>query len=226
MASPVQLSVRAPSLMPCCALIKPTEIMEKKLTIKENLFKGLIRENPVLALLLGCCPTLGVTSSATNAIGMGLATTFVLVMSNMAISVVKNVVPDKVRIPAYIVIIAAFVTVVQLLMEAYTHALFAQLGLFIPLIVVNCIVLGRAEAFASRNSVGDSAIDGLGMGMGFTLALLLLGSIREVLGSLAWFGLKFSESDGMLVFVLAPGAFLTLGFLIAIMNGLKKRAKS
>ncbi len=200
--------------------------MEKKLTIKENLFKGLIRENPVLALLLGCCPTLGVTSSATNAIGMGLATTFVLVMSNMAISVVKNVVPDKVRIPAYIVIIAAFVTVVQLLMEAYTHALFAQLGLFIPLIVVNCIVLGRAEAFASRNSVGDSAIDGLGMGMGFTLALLLLGSIREVLGSLAWFGLKFSESDGMLVFVLAPGAFLTLGFLIAIMNGLKKRAKS
>lgn len=200
--------------------------MEKKLTIKENLFKGLIRENPVLALLLGCCPTLGVTSSATNAIGMGLATTFVLVMSNMAISVVKNVVPDKVRIPAYIVIIAAFVTVVQLLMEAYTPALFAQLGLFIPLIVVNCIVLGRAEAFASRNSVGDSAIDGLGMGMGFTLALLLLGSIREVLGSLAWFGLKFSESDGMLVFVLAPGAFLTLGFLIAIMNGLKKRAKS
>ena len=200
--------------------------MEKKLTIKENLFKGLIRENPVLALLLGCCPTLGVTSSATNAIGMGLATTFVLVMSNMAISVVKNVVPDKVRIPAYIVIIAAFVTVVQLLMEAYTPALFAQLGLFIPLIVVNCIVLGRAEAFASRNSVGDSAIDGLGMGMGFTLAILLLGSIREVLGSLAWFGLKFSESDGMLVFVLAPGAFLTLGFLIAIMNGLKKRAKS
>ncbi|MBS1976258.1 MAG: electron transport complex subunit E [Bacteroidetes bacterium] len=200
--------------------------MEKKLTIKENLFKGLIRENPVLALLLGCCPTLGVTSSATNAIGMGLATTFVLVMSNMAISMVKNVVPDKVRIPAYIVIIAAFVTVVQLLMEAYTPALFAQLGLFIPLIVVNCIVLGRAEAFASRNSVGDSAIDGLGMGMGFTLALLLLGSIREVLGSLSWFGMKFSESDGMLVFVLAPGAFLTLGFLIAIMNGLKKRSKT
>ncbi|MBS1542079.1 MAG: electron transport complex subunit E [Bacteroidetes bacterium] len=194
--------------------------------MKENLFKGLIRENPVLALLLGCCPTLGVTSSATNGIGMGLATTFVLVMSNMAISMVKNVVPDKVRIPAYIVIIAAFVTVVQLLMEAYTPALFAQLGLFIPLIVVNCIVLGRAEAFASRNSVGDSAIDGLGMGMGFTLALLLLGSIREVLGSLSWFGIKFSESDGMLVFVLAPGAFLTLGFLIAIMNGLKKRSKT
>lgn len=197
--------------------------MEKQMGIKENLFKGLIRENPVLVLLLGCCPTLGVTSSATNAIGMGLATTFVLVMSNIAISGVKSVIPDKVRIPSYIVIIAAFVTVVQLLMEAYTPALFTTLGLFIPLIVVNCIVLGRAEAFAARNGVGASAIDGLGMGLGFTLALLLLGSVREILGSLSWFGMKLTESDGMLVFVLAPGAFITLGFIIAIMNGLKKR---
>ena len=197
--------------------------MEKTISAKENFLKGLVRENPVLVLLLGCCPTLGVTSSATNAIGMGLATLFVLVMSNLVISLVKNVIPDKVRIPSFIVIIAAFVTVVQLLMEAYTPALFAQLGLFIPLIVVNCIVLGRAEAFASRYSVGASVVDGLGMGLGFTLALLLLGSAREVLGSLSWFGLKFSESDGMLVFVLAPGAFITLGFIIAIMNGLKKK---
>lgn len=197
--------------------------MEKTISTKENFLKGLVRENPVLVLLLGCCPTLGVTSSATNAIGMGLATLFVLVMSNLVISLVKNVIPDKVRIPSFIVIIAAFVTVVQLLMEAYTPALFAQLGLFIPLIVVNCIVLGRAEAFASRYSVGASVVDGLGMGLGFTLALLLLGSAREVLGSLSWFGLKFSESDGMLVFVLAPGAFITLGFIIAIMNGLKKK---
>lgn len=197
--------------------------MEKTISTKENFLKGLVRENPVLVLLLGCCPTLGVTSSATNAIGMGLATLFVLVMSNLVISLVKNVIPDKVRIPSFIVIIAAFVTVVQLLMEAYTPVLFAQLGLFIPLIVVNCIVLGRAEAFASRYSVGASVVDGLGMGLGFTLALLLLGSAREVLGSLSWFGLKFSESDGMLVFVLAPGAFITLGFIIAIMNGLKKK---
>lgn len=197
--------------------------MEKTISTKENFLKGLVRENPVLVLLLGCCPTLGVTSSATNAIGMGLATLFVLVMSNLVISLVKNVIPDKVRIPSFIVIIAAFVTVVQLLMEAYTPALFAQLGLFIPLIVVNCIVLGRAEAFASRYSVGASVVDGLGMGLGFTLALLLLGSAREVLGSLSWFGLKFSERDGMLVFVLAPGAFITLGFIIAIMNGLKKK---
>lgn len=196
--------------------------MEKTISAKENFLKGLVRENPVLVLLLGCCPTLGVTSSATNAIGMGLATLFVLVMSNLVISLVKNVIPDKVRIPSFIVIIAAFVTVVQLLMEAYTPALFEQLGLFIPLIVVNCIVLGRAEAFASRYSVGASVVDGLGMGLGFTLALLLLGSAREVLGSLSWFGLKFSDSDGMLVFVLAPGAFITLGFIIAIMNGLKK----
>ncbi|MEQ1585171.1 MAG: electron transport complex subunit E [Cyclobacteriaceae bacterium] len=190
---------------------------------KENFLNGIIKENPVFVLLLGCCPTLGVTSSAINGIGMGAATAFVLVMSNLAIALVKNVIPDKVRIPAFIVIIAAFVTVVQLLMEAYTPALNEQLGLFIPLIVVNCIVLGRAEAFASRNTAFASVLDGLGMGVGFTLALTLLGTIRELLGSLSVFGVKLVEADGMLVFILAPGAFITLGFIIAVMTWLKKR---
>jgi electron transport complex protein RnfE len=157
---------------------------------------------------------------------MGAATAFVLVMSNLAIALVKNVIPDKVRIPAFIVIIAAFVTVVQLLMEAYTPALNEQLGLFIPLIVVNCIVLGRAEAFASRNTVFASMLDGLGMGVGFTLALTLLGTIRELLGSLSVFGVKLVDADGMLVFILAPGAFITLGFIIAVMTWLKKRKPS
>lgn len=196
----------------------------RRINIKDNLMKGLIRENPVLVLLLGCCPTLGVTSTAVNGLGMGLATLFVLVMSNIVIAAVKTLIPAKVRIPAFIVIIASFVTIVQLLMEAYTPALFAQLGLFIPLIVVNCIVLGRAEAFASRNTVVASLADGLGMGLGFTLALLLLGSIREIFGSLTWFGLSFTEADGMLVFVLAPGAFLTLGFIIASMNFVKSKS--
>ncbi len=190
---------------------------------KENLLRGIIRENPVFVLLLGCCPTLGVTSSAVNGLGMGAATAFVLVMSNLAIAWVKNVIPDKVRIPAFIVIIAAFVTVVQLLMAAYTPALNEQLGLFIPLIVVNCIVLGRAEAFASRNTVWASILDGLGMGIGFTLALLLLGTIRELLGNLSFFGYKLVDADGILVFILAPGAFITLGFIIATMTWLKKR---
>lgn len=190
---------------------------------KENFLKGIVRENPVFVLLLGCCPTLGVTSSAINGLGMGVATAFVLVMSNLVIAAVKNVIPDKVRIPAFIVIIAAFVTVVQLLMEAYTPALNEQLGLFIPLIVVNCIVLGRAEAFASRNTVFASMLDGLGMGIGFTFALTLLGTIRELLGSLSVFGFKLVEADGMLVFVLAPGAFITLGFIIAVMTWMKRR---
>lgn len=193
---------------------------------KENFLNGIIKENPVFVLLLGCCPTLGVTSSAINGIGMGAATAFVLVMSNLAIALVKNVIPDKVRIPAFIVIIAAFVTVVQLLMEAYTPALNEQLGLFIPLIVVNCIVLGRAEAFASRNTAFASVLDGLGMGVGFTLALTLLGTIRELLGSLSVFGVKLVDADGMLVFILAPGAFITLGFIIAVMTWLKKRKPS
>ena len=154
---------------------------------------------------------------------MGVATAFVLIMSNLAISLVKNIIPDKVRIPAFIVIIAAFVTVVQLLMAAYTPALNEQLGLFIPLIVVNCIVLGRAEAFASRNTASASILDGLGMGIGFTLALVLLGTIRELLGNLSFFGNKLIDADGMLVFILAPGVFITLGFIIAIMNWMKNR---
>ncbi|MCA4894940.1 MAG: electron transport complex subunit E [Cytophagales bacterium] len=197
--------------------------MEQPISLKENFFKGIIKENPVFVLLLGCCPTLGVTSSAVNGLGMGAATAFVLVMSNLAIALVKNVIPDKVRIPAFIVIIAAFVTVVQLLMAAYTPALNEQLGLFIPLIVVNCIVLGRAEAFASRNTAVASMIDGLGMGVGFTFALLLLGTIRELLGSLSVFGYKLVDADGILIFVLAPGAFITLGFIIATMKWLKNR---
>ncbi len=187
-----------------------------------NFTKGFIKDNPVFVLLLGLCPTLGVTTTAINGIGMGLATTFVLVMSNLVVSLIKNAVPDKVRIPAFIVIIASFVTIVELTMQAFTPALFEALGLFIPLIVVNCIVLGRAEAFASKNNVGSSIIDGLGMGLGFAFALGLLGAVREILGSGAILGFKFIEGDGMLVFVLAPGAFIALGYLIAIMNKFKK----
>lgn len=197
--------------------------MATQLSNKENFLKGIIRENPVFVILLGLCPTLGVTSSAVNGLGMGIATLFVLVMSNSAISLVKNLIPDKVRIPAFIVIIASFVTVVQLLMAAYTPALNEQLGIFIPLIVVNCIVLGRAEAFASRNTLWASTLDGLGMGIGFTFALTLLGIIRELLGSLSIFGFKLIDADGMLVFVLAPGAFITLGFIIAVMAWMKRK---
>ncbi len=189
----------------------------------KNFTKGFIKENPVFVLVLGMCPTLGVTSSAINGLGMGLATTFVLMMSNMVIALVKGVIPDKVRIPAFIVIIAAFVTVVQLLMQAFVPALYKSLGLFIPLIVVNCIVLGRAEAFASKNNVGSSAIDGIGIGLGFTFALVLLGSIREILGSGKLFNIAlYSENFVTLVFVLAPGAFIVLGYLIAVINRLKK----
>jgi electron transport complex protein RnfE len=189
----------------------------------KNFTKGFIRENPVFVLLLGMCPTLGVTTSALNGLGMGLATTFVLMGSNTVVSLVKNVIPDKVRIPAFIVIIASFVTIVELVMQAYLPALYEQLGLFIPLIVVNCIVLGRAEAFASKNSVGASVIDGLSMGLGFAFALTLLGSVRELLGSGAIFNIKLIQGDAMLVFVLAPGAFIALGYLIAIINRLNKK---
>lgn len=189
----------------------------------KNFTKGFIKENPVFVLVLGMCPTLGVTSSAINGLGMGLATTFVLMMSNIVISLVKGVIPDKVRIPSFIVIIAAFVTVVQLLMQAYVPSLYKSLGLFIPLIVVNCIVLGRAEAFASKNKVGSSAIDGLGIGLGFTFALVLLGSIREILGSGKLFNITlYSENYVTLLFVLAPGAFIVLGYLIAVINRIKK----
>ncbi len=189
------------------------------------LFNGILKENPIFTLLLGMCPTLGVTSSAINGLGMGLATTFVLVMSNLVVALIKDFIPDKVRIPAFIVVIATFVTIVEMTMQAYLPALFNSLGLFIPLIVVNCIVLGRAEAFASKNTAISSIFDGLGMGLGFSLALTLLGSIRELLGSGKLFNSSIYPSDyGMLIFVLAPGAFIALGFLIAIINKLKKTA--
>ena len=182
--------------------------------------KGLIKENPTFVLILGMCPTLATTTSAMNGMGMGLATLFVLVLSNMAISATAPYIPDKVRIPAYIVIIAAFVTILQFIMQAYTPAMYETLGLFIPLIVVNCIVLGRAEAFANKNSVIDSACDGLGIGIGFTLALTVLGLVREIIGSGSAFGFKFISGDGILVFVLAPGAFLALGYLIVLFRKL------
>ncbi len=189
----------------------------------KNFSKGFLKENPVFVLLLGMCPTLGVTSSAINGLGMGLATTFVLLMSNIVVSLVKNVIPEKVRIPSFIVIIAAFVTVVQLAMQAYLPSLYKSLGLFIPLIVVNCIVLGRAEAFASKNNVVSSAIDGLGIGLGFSFALVLLGGIREILGSGKIFDITlYSENYVTLLFVLSPGAFIVLGYLIALINRLKK----
>ena len=189
----------------------------------KNFSKGFIKENPVFVLLLGMCPTLGVTSSAINGLGMGLATTFVLLMSNIVVSLVKSAIPDKVRIPAYIVIIATFVTIVQLTMQAFLPSLYKSLGLFIPLIVVNCIVLGRAEAFASKNNVVSSAVDGLGIGLGFSFALVLLGGIREILGSGKIFDITiYHENYVTLVFVLSPGAFIVLGYLIAIINRMKK----
>lgn len=187
----------------------------KRLSI---LLRGIIRENPTFVLILGMCPTLGTTTSAINGVGMGIATMFVLVMSNVVISLIKNLIPEKVRIPAFIVVIASCVTIVQLLMEAYVPSLYETLGVFIPLIVVNCIILGRAEAFASKNGVLDSALDGLGMGMGFTLSLTLLGAVRELLGSGSLFGYKFIEGDGMIAFVLAPGAFIALGYMMVLFN--------
>ena len=187
------------------------------------LMNGIIKENPTFVLLLGMCPTLGTTSSALNGMSMGLATMFVLICSNIVISALKNLIPDMVRIPAFIVVIATFVTVVQMCMEAFVPALYASLGLFIPLIVVNCIVLGRAEAFAAKNGIIPSAIDGLGMGLGFTMALTLLGAVRELLGTGKLFNLTLMpEQYGSLIFVLAPGAFIALGYLVAIVNKLRK----
>ena len=184
--------------------------------------KGIIKENPTFVLVLGMCPTLGTTTSAINGMGMGLATTFVLILSNMVISAIAPLIPSKVKIPSYIVVIAALVTVLQFLMQAYVPALYATLGLFIPLIVVNCIVLGRAEAFACKNSVVDSALDGIGIGLGFTCSLTGIGFVRELLGGLSVFGTKLVEGDGMLAFVLAPGAFLVLGYLMVLFNKAKK----
>ena len=189
-----------------------------------TVLNGILRENPVFALVLGMCPTLATTTSAINGMSMGLATTFVLVCSNVVISILKNLIPDKVRIPAFIVVIATFVTMVQLLMQAYLPSIYDVLGLFIPLIVVNCIVLGRAEAFAAKNTVGLSALDGLGMGLGFSLALTLIGAVRELLGTGCVFGLNlYSETYVMLIFVLAPGAFIVLGYLMALIQKLMKK---
>ena len=189
----------------------------------KNFSKGFIKENAVFALFLGLCPTLGVTTSAINGLAMGLATTFVLVMSNLVVSLIKNVIPNKVRIPSFIVIIATFVTVVELVMRGYVPALFDALGLFIPLIVVNCLVLGRAEAFASKNSIWSSLVDGMGMGLGFTMALTVLGTVRELLGSGAFFGMKLISGDALLLFILPPGAFLALGYLLVLVNMLKEK---
>mgnify|MGYP003439273044 CR=1 FL=1 len=196
------------------------------------LTKGLLKENPAFVLVLGMCPSLAVTTSAINALGMGLATTFVLLMSNMLIKCGpralikdKNVIPNKVRIPAYIVVIATFVTIVDLVLKGFVPPLAESLGLFIPLIVVNCIVLGRAEAFASKNSVLDSVLDGIGMGLGFTLALFVIGSIREILGSGSFLGLSipFMKGNEILVFVLAPGAFIVLGFVMALVRRIQNK---
>jgi electron transport complex protein RnfE len=187
-----------------------------------NFTKGFIKENPILVLVLGTCPTLATTSSSLNGLGMGIATTFVLIGSNAVVSLLANVIPDKVRIPAFVVIIASFVTIVDLLMQAYVPTLYEKLGIFIPLIVVNCIVLGRAEAYASKNGVWSSFIDGFGMGLGFTCALGVLGAFREIVGSGSIFGHKFIPGDGILVFILAPGAFIALGYLIALVNKFKK----
>ena len=191
---------------------------------KLNIFtKGFLKENPTFVLLLGMCPTLATTTSAINGLSMGLATLFVLVLSNIAISAIAPVVPDKVHIPVYIVVIATFVTILQFAMQAYTPAMYATLGLFIPLIVVNCIVLGRAEAFANKNGILDSALDGFGIGLGFTLSLTVLGIVREILGSGSVFGYRFITGDGILVFVMAPGAFLALGYLMVLFNKIAKK---
>lgn len=187
--------------------------------------RGIIKENPTFVLLLGMCPTLGTTTSAINGLGMGLATMFVLMLSNMAISAIAGFVPAKVRIPSYIVVIAAFVTILQFVMQAFTPGLYETLGIFIPLIVVNCIVLGRAEAFASKNGVIDSLLDGLGIGLGFTASLTVLGLVREMLGSASAFGIKLINGDGILFFVLAPGAFIALGYLLVLFNKLKTKIK-
>ena len=188
------------------------------------ILKGIIKENPTFVLVLGMCPTLGTTTSAMNGMGMGVATMAVLIMSNFVISCIKNLIPDKVRSPAFIVVIASFVTIIQMLMEAYVPSLYASLGVFIPLIVVNCIILGRAEAFASKNGPLDSILDGVGIGLGFTLSLTVIGAVRELLGSGSIFGFSFGIGDYMpLVFILAPGAFLVLGYLMALFNKFAKK---
>lgn len=187
---------------------------------KQNFVKGIVKENPVFVMLLGMCPTLGVTSSAFNGLGMGIATLFVLLMSNIVVSLVKSQIPSKVRIPAFIIVIASFVTVVEMILEAFIPFLYEQLGIFIPLIVVNCLILGRAEAFASKNNLITSIIDALGMGLGFVLALTVLGATREILGSGSIFEMKFVAEDAntFILFILPPGAFIALAYLTVVFN--------
>ena len=185
---------------------------------------GIVKNNPTFVLVLGMCPTLGTTTSAINGMGMGLATMIVLILSNITISAIAKIIPDKVRIPCYIVVIASFVTIVQLLLQAYVPVLYEALGIFLPLIVVNCVILGRAEAFASKNSVGSSALDGVGIGLGFTIALTAIGLVREILGSGSAFGWKFLQGDGMLAFVLAPGAFIVLAYLMVVFRKITNKA--
>ena len=184
---------------------------------------GFVKNNPTFVLVLGMCPTLATTTSAMNGLEMGLATMFVLILSNIVISLIAPVVPDKVHIPVYIVVIATFVTLLQLLMQAFVPGVYQTLGLFIPLIVVNCIVLGRAEAFANKHGVLESALDGIGVGLGFTLSLTVIGIVREILGSGSVFGLKFIPGDGILAFVMAPGAFMVLGYLMVLFNKYLKK---
>ena len=185
---------------------------------------GIVKNNPTFVLVLGMCPTLGTTTSAINGMGMGLATMIVLILSNITISAIAKIIPDKVRIPCYIVVIASFVTIVQLLLQAYVPVLYEALGIFLPLIVVNCVILGRAEAFASKHSVGDSVLDGVGIGLGFTIALTAIGLVREILGSGSAFGWKFLPGDGMLAFVLAPGAFIVLAYLMVVFRKITNKA--
>ena len=191
----------------------------KKLNI---LLNGIIKENPVLVLVLGTCPSLATSTSVSNAIGMGAAATFVLLGSNIVIALLKKIIPDKVRIPCFIVVIATFVTLVSMLLQAFVPPIYSALGIFLPLIVVNCIILGRAEMFASKNSVFDSALDGIGMGLGFTLALTMMASIRELLGNGTWFGIELMPGgiEPMAILTLAPGGFFVFGVLIAFINWL------
>ena len=197
--------------------------MAKKQNFLSVFLNGLIFENPTFALMLGMCPTLAITIAGSNGLGMGLATTAVLVCSNLFISLLRNFIPEKVRIPAFIVVIASFVTIIEMLMQAYLPSLYASLGVFIPLIVVNCIILGRAEAFASKNGVFDSALDGIGIGLGFTLSLTIIGAVREILGAGAIFGYTFADGVMPLLFILAPGGFLVLGYLMVLFNKVAKR---
>ena len=198
--------------------------MAETVTQKENFLKGIIKDNPVFVMLLGMCPALGVTSSAFNGLGMGMATLFVLLMSNIVVSLIKKQIPSKVRIPAFIIVIASFVTIVEMVLEAFIPFLYEQLGIFIPLIVVNCLILGRAEAFASKNNLMSSIVDALGMGIGFTIALTALGAVREILGSGSIFDWRFVSEDAstFILFILPPGAFIALAYLSVLFNKVSK----